>query len=54
MLRSQGIKFEHLPPKSDQLIQLKRDVEEKYLEKISKQVEAQNKEYFENKAKALL
>lgn len=35
-------------------MQLKREVEERYLEKISKQVEAQNKEYFENKAKALL
>ena len=29
-------------------------MEERYLDKISKQVEAQNKEYFEGKAKDLL
>ena len=41
-------------PNSPELHKLKQEVENKYLEKIIKQVEAQNKEYFETKAKELL
>jgi hypothetical protein len=33
---------------------LKKEIEEKYLSKIVSQVEAQNKEYFEEKARELL
>lgn len=33
---------------------MKKDVEDKYLDKIVKKVEAQNKEYFEAKARELL
>ena len=47
-------KFELLNPNSPELQKLKQEVESKYLDKIIKQVEAQNKEYFETKAKELL
>ena len=37
-----------------ELTKVKQDVEQKYLDKIVRQVEAQNKEYFEAKGKELL
>ena len=39
---------------SQEIRTLKKDIEEKYLDKIIIQVEAQNKEYFEEKARELL
>ena len=53
-LKATHPKFELLNPHSPELQKLKQEVETKYLEKIIKQVEAQNKEYFETKAKELL
>ena len=53
-LKAAHTKFEHLSPSSPELLKLKQEVESKYLEKIIKQVEAQNKEHFEAKAKELL
>ena len=53
-LKATHAKFELLSPSSPELEKLKQEVESKYLEKIIKQVEAQNKEHFEAKAKELL
>jgi hypothetical protein len=53
-LKSTNIKYDHLNERSPELKKLKVNVEQKYLEKLSNQVEAQNKEYFESKARDLL
>lgn len=53
-LKTSNIEHEHLAENSAELKKLKTEVEGRYLEKITAEVEAQNKEHFEAKARDLL